>query len=67
MARALVVKCNVFLEDKEMDEIRQDVLRQYDNGGVIILPKSYDVIEVDFDRVIVKEDDYECGGKRAYS
>lgn len=55
MARALVVKCNNFLEDKEMDEIRQDILLQYNNGGVIILPKSYEVIEVEFDRVIVEE------------
>lgn len=55
MARALVIKGNFILVDKTPEEIRQDVLRQYNAGGVIAIPKGWEVIEVEFDSVRAEE------------
>lgn len=57
MARGLVIKADTFIDDKDIEEIRQDVIRQYNNGGVIVVPKRYEIIEVEFDHVIVED----CG------
>lgn len=55
MARALVIKGNFILEDKTAEDVRQEVLRQYNAGGVIAIPKFYEVIEVEFDSVRAEE------------
>lgn len=57
MARGLVIKANTFMVEKEIEEIRQDVIRQYNNGGVIVVPKHFEVIEVEFDHVRAED----CG------
>ena len=41
MARALVIKANSFMADKEIEELRKDVIRQYNDGGVIVVPKHF--------------------------
>ena len=55
--RALVVKGNFWIEDTTPEQVREDVLRRYNNGGVIVLPKSYEVTEVEFDNVRAED----CG------
>lgn len=56
MARALVIKAEPFMADKRIEEIRKDVIRQYNDGGVIVVPKHFEVIEVDFDNVRVESE-----------
>lgn len=55
MARALVIKVNPYMHNESLEEIRQEVLRQYNAGGVIVISKFYEVTEVEFDSVRAEE------------
>lgn len=54
MARALVIR-GYFGGAEESEEIRQEVLRQYNAGGVITISKTYEIVEVEFDSVKAEE------------
>lgn len=54
MARALVIKVNPYMHNESLEEIRKEVLRQYNAGGVIVISKFYEVTEVEFDSVIAE-------------
>lgn len=49
MAKALIVRVNTLMEEKTEEEIRADILRQYHEGGVIVLDNGikYEVVEFD--------------------
>ena len=52
--KVLVIKPNRFLfNEKSIEAIRQDILRQIDNGGVIVIDQSSDVQVMEFDAVKV--------------
>lgn len=49
MGKALLVITNTILSEKTCEEIRADILRQYHEGGVIVLDNGtrYEVVEFD--------------------
>lgn len=53
MAKALIVKINTILSEKTYEEIRADILRQYHEGGVIVLDSGIECEVVEFDSVEV--------------
>lgn len=53
MAKALLVKINTILSEKTCEEIRADILRQYHEGGVIVLDNRMEYEVVEFDSVEV--------------
>lgn len=55
MARALIVKFNSILGEQTAEELRQEILKQYNDGGVIVVDHSYITEVVEFDTVIVKD------------
>lgn len=53
MAKALIVKINTMLEEISKEEMRQYILRQYHEGGVIVLDNGIKHEVVEFDAVQV--------------
>ena len=49
MAKALMVRINTIMCEMSEEELRAEILRQYHNGGVIVLDNSikYEVVEFD--------------------
>ena len=56
MAKALIIKYNSILENIPAETIRQEILRQYNAGGIIVLDKSYQCEVVEFDSLEVKDE-----------
>lgn len=54
MARALIVKFNTILGEITAEELRQEILGQYRDGGVIVVDRSYITEVIEFDTVEVK-------------
>lgn len=53
--KALVVQTNSIIFGKTSEEIRQDIIRQYRDGGIIVLDKGDVVREMEFDTVIIND------------
>lgn len=52
--KVLVIKPNRLLfNEKNIEAIRQDILRQIDDGGIIVIDQSSDVQVMEFDAVKV--------------
>lgn len=51
--KVLVVKTNNLLPDKELEEVRQHILRQINAGGVIAIDSHYEIKTLEFDAVEV--------------
>lgn len=53
MAKALLVRVNLMLSEKSQEEIRENILRQYHKGGVIVVDNIMSCEVVEFDAVQV--------------
>lgn len=53
MAKALVVRMNRLLDRQAVEDIREDILRQYHESGVIVLDNGIEYEAVEFDNVQV--------------
>ena len=42
----LIIKCNIMLTAKEINEVRESILRQM-KDGVVILPPGFELAQVD--------------------
>ena len=51
--KVLLVKANALLLDKEIKEIRKDILNQINDGGVLVLDNCYKTDVVEFDSMKV--------------
>ena len=49
MSQILVIKTNMMIRPETLEKVRQDAVKQYENGGVIILPNGfyYELVEAD--------------------
>lgn len=55
MARALIVKTNLILNEKTAEEMRRELIEQYNAGGIIVLDKGCECEVVEFDGMEVRE------------